>query len=313
MTQAKTAARPSRTLTGLAAALALIAPALLVQAGFARAEAPASTLKKIAETGEIRIGFSPEDFPFSYRETDGSVSGYSTELCVRVVDMLKEKLAIDRLAIAFVERTPRNRVAMLRDGEIDIECVASTNNAERRKSVAFSYPHFVTGTQFVSLKKNAINTIADLAGHTVTATSGTTNIAQLNAVNRERSLNIAVMPVETHKDAFKLVTEGRASAFVMDGILLAAMVARSADPSVYSLSSDALGWPEPYGLMLRLDDEEFRAAVNEALARIYASGEIKAIYGKWFTQPAGPAQVNLGMPMSAEIEKAFAAPADPTE
>lgn len=308
MTQATKIARSPRTLKGIAAGMALV-----LSAGLAMAEAPASTLKKIAETGEIRIGYSTEDFPFSYREADGTVSGYSTELCARVVDHLKQKLAVEKIDISFVERTPRNRVAMLRDGDIDIECVASTNNAERRKSVAFSYPHFITGTQFVSLKKNEINTIADLAGHTVTATSGTTNIAQLNAVNRERSLNIAVMPVETHKDAFKLVTEGRASAFVMDGILLAAMVARSEDPSAYSLSSDALGWPEPYGLMVRLEDEEFRGVINEALAQIYASGEITAIYEKWFTQPAGPAQINLRMPMSAEVQKAFAAPADPTD
>lgn len=292
---------------------ALTACILLISAGAVMAAAPASTLKKIAETGTIRIGYSAEDIPFSYRQPDGSVTGYSTELCVRVVNLLKEKLGLATLAIEYVERTPRNRVAMLRDGELDIECVASTNNAERRKSVAFSYSHFVTGTQFVSLKKNNLKTIDDLAGHTVAATSGTTNIGQLNTINRERGLHIAVMPVESHKDAFKLVTEGRASAFVMDGILLAAMIANADRPEDYVLSDDALGWPEPYGLMIRRDDTEFKDAVNDALLTIYKSGEIDNLYEKWFTQPIPPNGINMRLPMSSELKGAFTNPSSPQE
>ncbi len=279
----------------------------------AQGGAPASTLQRITETGTIRIGYSVEDFPFSYRDENGNVAGYSTELCVRVVDILRQELKLPAIEIAFVERNPRNRVSMLRSGELDIECVASTNNAERRKSVGFTFPHFVTGTQFVSLKASNLNTIADLAGHTVAATTGTTNIGQLNAVNRERSLNIAVMPVETHKDAFKLVTDGRASAFVMDGILLAALVAGAENPDDYAISSDALGWPEPYGLMVRIDDDEFRSAVNAALVQIYSSGEMEGLYARWCPQPIGPRGINLRLPMSAEVKKAFSQPSDPAQ
>lgn len=290
---------------------ALTALALSLSTGAGWAQAPTSTLAKITETGVIRLGYSAEDIPFSYRAPDGTVMGYSTDLCVRVVDLLKQRLGLAALAIEYVERTPRNRVAMLRDGALDIECVASTNNAERRKSVAFSYSHFVTGTQFVSLKKNNLRTMADLAGHTVVATSGTTNLGQLATANRERGLHIAVMPVETHKDAFKLVTEGRASAFVMDGILLAAMVASSERPDDYILSSDSLGWPEPYGLMVRRDDTEFRDAVNTALLEIYGSGEINAIYDKWFTKPIPPNGINMRLPMSEELRHAFLNPSIP--
>lgn len=292
---------------------ALTAVALSLSAGAGWAQAPASTLAKIVETGVIRLGYSAEDIPFSYRAPDGTVLGYSTDLCVRVVGHLKQQLGLASLAIEYVERTPRNRVAMLRDGALDIECVASTNNAERRKSVAFSYSHFVTGTQFVSLKKNNLRTMADLAGHTVVATSGTTNLGQLATANRERRLHIAVMPVETHKDAFKLVTEGRASAFVMDGILLAAMVASSEHPDDYILSSDSLGWPEPYGLMVRREDTEFRDAVNAALLEIYGSGEINAIYDKWFTKPIPPNGINMRLPMSEELRQAFSNPSIPKD
>ena len=290
--------------------LALTAFAVVVSAGNGSAGSPASTLKKIADSGVIRIGYSAEDIPFSYRTQDGTVTGYSTDLCVQVVDLLKQKLGLAALTIEYVERTPSNRVAMLRDGKFDIECVASTNNAERRKSVAFSYSHFVTGTQFVALKKSNLKTIDDLAGHTVAATSGTTNIGQLNAINRKRGLHIAVMPVESHKAAFKLVVEGRASAFVMDGILLAAMIANSGQPDDYALSSESLGSPEPYGLMIRREDKEFKDAVNAALAEIYSSGKIVAIYDKWFTMPIPPNGINMRLPLSADLRKAFDSPSD---
>ncbi|SMC98359.1 amino acid ABC transporter substrate-binding protein [Rhizobium sp. RU36D] len=294
----------------------LIASTVLAGLGFAapiHAQAPESTLQRITETGVVRIGYSAEDFPFSYRQSDGTVTGYSTELCLDVVEHIEKTVKRDDIKVEFVERTPRNRVAKLRSGEIDIECVASTNNPERRKSVSFSYPHFVTGSQYVSLKKSNLTTLSDLAGHTVTATSGTTNLGQLNTLNRERSLNIAVMPVETHKDALQLVTEGRASAFVMDGILLAALVAKSANPENYVLSTEALGWPEPYGLMMRLEDTEFKNAVNAALVDIYGSGRIEALYEKWFMQPIPPSGVNMRLPMSAELRAAFANPSEPQD
>ncbi len=287
---------------------ALTALMILASAGAGSAEAPASTLKTIADRGVIKIGYSAEDVPFSYRTPDGTVTGYSTDICVRVVDLLRQKLGLAALAIEYVERTPSNRVAMLRDGEFDIECVASTNNAERRKSVAFSYSHFVTGTQFVSLKKSNLKSIGDLAGHTIAATSGTTNIGQLNAINRARGLHIAVMPVESHAAAFKLVAEGRASAFVMDGILLAAMIAASDQPDDYTLSSDTLGHPEPYGLMIRHDDQDFKDAVNAALTEIYGSGEIEPIYNRWFTEPIPPNGINMRLPMSSELRQLFAEP-----
>ena len=283
---------------------------LACSAGAGRAEAPTSTLQAIAEKGVIRIGYGAENIPFSYKTADGQVIGYSIDLCLRVVDTLKERLNLKSIAVEFVERTPSNRVAMLRDGQFDIECVSSTNNAERRKSVAFSRSHFVAATQYLSLKESNLKSIDDLAGHTVAATSGTINIGQLNTVNRERNLHIAVLPVENHRTALKLVTEGRASAFVMDGVLLAAMVANSENPDLYALSTGILGTPEPYGFMVRHDDHEFRDAVNEALLKIFSSSEIETIYNKWFTAPIPPNGINMRMPMAAELRAAFASPSE---
>jgi glutamate/aspartate transport system substrate-binding protein len=292
---------------------ALTALALFSSPGSGWAQSPTSTLEKIGETGVIRIGYSAESMPFSYRTADGTVTGYSTELCLLIADRLKRQLGLPALAVEYVERTPSNRVAMLRDGQFDIECVASTNNAERRKSVAFSYSHFVTGTQYVSLKKNNLRTVDDLAGHTVAATSGTINIGKLNAINRERGLHIAVMPVESHHAAFKMVAEGRAAAFVMDGILLAAMIANSETPELFALSTGTLGPPEPYGLMVRRDDHEFKRSVNGALQELYASGQIEEIYNRWFMAPIAPNNINMRLPVSTELRKVFSDPASMVE
>lgn len=282
---------------------------LLASVTAASAQAPASTLDRIAETGAIRIGYSPDAAPFSYTDTDGTVLGYSIELCDRVAQMLQQQLGLSELDIVYVRRTPSDRVALLKSGDMDMECVASTNNAERRKSVAFSYPHFLTAVQFVALKEGGPRVISDLKGRTVASTSGTTVITQINTASRVQNLNIAVMPTPDHETGFDLMATGRVSAFVMDGILLSTMAANAEEPSMFALSGDAFGPPEPYGLMLRLEDEPFQEAVNAALLEIFTTGEIGPIYDKWFTQPIPPRGINLDLPMSADLQAAFAAPA----
>jgi len=147
----------------------------------------------------------------------------------------------------------------------------------------------------------------------VTSASGTVNIDQLNALNREKQLNIAVMPTKSNEDAFDLVVTGRASAFVMDGILLAAMIASTPEPSDYVLSTDTLSPPEPYGLMLQRNDPAFKTLVDETLREVFTSGEIDAIYAKWFTSPIPPNGSNLNLPMSPDLQQAFANPEEYTK
>ena len=281
---------------------------LLASVATSNGQAPASTLEHIAETGTIRIGYSPDSAPFSYLDADDTIVGYSIDLCKRVAQLLQQQLGLAELDIAYVRRTPSDRVALLKSGDIDIECVASTNNAERRASVAFSYPHFLTAVQFIALKDGGPRFVADLKGRTVASTSGTTVISKLNALSREQNLNIAVVPTPDHETGFDLMATGHVSAFVMDGILLSTMAANADDPSLYEVSSDAMGAPEPYGLMLRHDDVAFTEAVNAALFEIYTQGEIGTIYDKWFTEPIPPRGINLNLPMSNALQAAFAIP-----
>lgn len=279
----------------------------------ADAQAPASTLEHIVQTRTLRIGYSPAAAPFSYLDVDSTVIGYSIDLCLRVADRLKDQLALPELNITYVRRTPSDRVALLNSGDIDIECVASTNTAERRRSVAFSYPHFMTAVQFMALRDGGPAVFADLRGRTVVSTAGTTVIGELNAVSRARQLNIAVASTPDHDTGFNMMARGLVSAFVMDGILLSTMAANAPDPGRFQLSSDALGPPEPYGLMLRHDDEAFKNAVNAALLEIFSNGEIETIYSKWFMAPIPPRGINLNLPMSDVLRAAFAAPTAVTD
>jgi glutamate/aspartate transport system substrate-binding protein len=268
------------------------------------------TLAKIAQTKTIVIGYRADQPPFSYLDSNGAVIGYSIDLCRLIAEGVRRHLGLDELKVEYVADTPATRFVLLKAGKIDLECAATTNNAERRKLADFSYPHFMTATQFVYRRRDHIETLQDLSGHTVASTSGTVGIEQLNDFNRSDNLNIAVIPTKSNEDAFNLVVTGRASAFVTDGIMLAALVANAPDPDVYALSSDTLSKPEPYGFMLRQGDAAFKMVVNKALADIFASPDINVIYARWFTSPTPPGGRNLNLPMSTALEAAFRHPVD---
>lgn len=296
-----------RMISALALAMAIAMPAA------SAAEELTGTLAKINETGVVVIGYREAEPPFSFQDENGTVIGFSVDLCHKIVDRIRDELGREDIAVEYVVATPATRFIMVKTGMIDLECAATTNNAERRLQVDYSYPHFMTATHFVSRRADNIESVDDLAGRSVASASGTVNIDQLNAVNRSQNLNIAVMPTKSNEDAFDLVVTGRASAFVMDGILLAAMVAETPDPSVYVLSTETLSPPEPYGLLLRQGDVPFKTLVNSTLETVFTSGEIETIYAKWFTSPIPPRGTNLNLPLSPELARAFSAPAEYTQ
>jgi glutamate/aspartate transport system substrate-binding protein len=276
----------------------------------ASAQVASETLKKISETGVITLGYRVSEPPFSYQTPEGKIVGFSMDLCHVVVDAVKEHLKLKELRIDYVAATSATRFVLVKSGKIDLECAATTNNAERRKMVGFSYPHFTTATQHMTRRADQITRIEDLAGRSVAAASGTVNIDQLNAINREKQLNIGVIPTKTNSDAFELVDDGRAAAFVWDGILLAAMIAQSPDPEKFALSQETLSPPEPYGLLVRHGDEGFRSVVNAALRHVFTSPKINDIYKTWFMSPIAPDGMNLNLPMSPSLRAAFENPTD---
>ena len=262
------------------------------------------------ETGSITLGHRDSSVPFSYLDEKQQPVGYALEICQKIVDAVKQELKLDKLEAKLVPVTSATRIPLMANGTIDLECGSTTNNVERQKQVSFTNTHFLTASRFVSKKANKLDKIDDLKGKTVVSTSGTTNIKQLNEANASRNLGINILPAKDHAEAFLMVETDRAVAFVMDDILLASLVASSKEPAAYSISSDAFSQPEPYAIMLRRDDPAFKRVVDKAVGDFFKSAEGMKTYEKWFLQPIPPKGLNLNVPMSAGLKKAFQSPTD---
>ncbi|MEH3145817.1 MAG: transporter substrate-binding domain-containing protein [Methylobacterium frigidaeris] len=283
-------------------------------AGLAVAPASAQeltgTLKKIKETGQITLGYRDSSVPFSYLDGSQKPVGYAMDICHKIVEAVKADLKLDKLETRLNPVTSATRIPLIANGTVDLECGSTTNNVDRQKQVSFTNTHFLTATRFVAKKASNVSKFEDLKGKTVVSTSGTTNIRQINEYNTEKKLGITILPAKDHAEAFLMVETGRAVAFVMDDVLLASLAAGSKDPGAYMISGDALSKPEPYGIMLRKDDAPFKKVVDAATAAFYKSPEGKVTYDKWFTKPIPPRDINLNLPMSEPLQKAFAQPSD---
>ena len=278
--------------------------------GTASAEDLTGTLKSIKETGVITIGYRETSMPFSYLDDNQKPIGFAIDICYKVVDAVKKELKLDKLEVKLNPVTSSNRIPLMANGTIDIECGSTTNNAERQKQVAFTNTHFLTASRFVSKKASNLAIIDDLKGKSVVSTAGTTNIKQLTEANATRNLGVTIIPAKDNAEAFLMVETDRAVAFVMDDVLLAGLVAASKDPAAYVISKDAFSRPEPYGIMLRKDDPAFKKIVDATTSAIYTSGEGQKLYDKWFMAIIPPKGLNLNTPISAELKAEFAKPSD---
>jgi glutamate/aspartate transport system substrate-binding protein len=268
------------------------------------------TLKKIKDSGSITIGHRDASIPFSYYDDKQQPVGYAVDLCLRIVDAVKNELKLPKLDVKYQLVTSANRIPLMANGTIDLECGSTTNNLERQKQVSFTTTHFLTANRYVSKKSSNIKSIDDLKGKTIVSTSGTTNIQQATQLNTTKNMGMNIIPANGHPEAFQMVETGRALAFVMDDILLYTLVAQARTPGDYVISSDALSLPEPYGIMLRKDDPAFKKVVDNAMLQTYKSGEIAKIYDKWFLRPVPPKGINYNVPMSPQFKNLVANPSD---
>jgi glutamate/aspartate transport system substrate-binding protein len=292
-----------------AAAAATVTLALSSTSG-ALANELTGTLKKVKETGVITLGFRDSSVPFSYLDGDQKPVGYALDICRHIVDAVKVRLGLAQLEVRLNGVTSATRLPLIANGTIDLECGSTTNTFERRNQVAFTNTNFLTATRYVAKKGADLHTIDDLRGRTVVSTSGTINLRQINEANVARNLGLTILPAVDHAEAFLMVQSGRAAAFVMDDVLLASLVAAARDPGAYEISTEALSKPEPYAVMLRRDDAPFKAVADAATAKLYASPEGRKLYHRWFTQPIPPRSINLNLPMSDALSKAYARPSD---
>ena len=287
----------------------VVLAAALGLSGTAQAQT-SGTLKKIQDSGSITIGHRDASVPFSYYDDKQQPIGYAMDLCMRIVDAVKTELKMPKLDVKYQLVTSANRIPLMANGTIDLECGSTTNNLARQKEVAFTITHFLTANRYVSKKASNIKSVDDLKGKTVVSTAGTTNIKQITELNNEKKMGMNIIAANGHPEAFQMVETGRAVAFVMDDILLYTLVGQSRSPGDYVISSDALSLPEPYGIMLRRDDPAFKKVVDNAMTQTYKSGAINAIYEKWFLKPIPPRNLVLNVPMSPLFKNVVAKPTD---
>lgn len=289
------------------AAIAVLA-AVLAGCSLA-ATAQEGTLKKIKDSGSITIGHRDSSIPFSYYDQNQHPVGYAMDICYKVVDAVKVKLKTPKLKVNLLPVTSATRIPLMANGTIDLECGSTTNNAERKQQVDFGMTYYVVKYRYVAKKSAHLDKINDLKGKTVVSTSGTTDLKALNELNTSRNFGMNVLTANDHAAAFLMVESGRAAAFLMDDILLAGLVANAKKPGDFHVSSESLGL-EPYSLMLRKDDPEFKKVVDDAMIQLYKSGEIHKIYRKWFMSKIPPKGVHLNTPESDALKRVFKNPTD---
>jgi glutamate/aspartate transport system substrate-binding protein len=287
----------------------LKAAAAALACTLAAVPALAQTIDKIKQTGAITVGHRDASIPFSYYDDQQKPIGYAMDICARIVDEVKKELKMPNLEVKYQLVTSANRIPLMANGTIDLECGSTTNNLDRQKQVGFTNTHFLTANRWVAKKSSNIKTLNDLKGKTIVSTAGTTNIKQITEINAAQNLGMNIISANGHPEAFQMVETGRAVAFVMDDILLYSLAAQSRSPADYEISSIALS-VEPYGIMVRKDDAPFKKIADTATANYYKSGAINATYEKWFLKPIPPKGLNLNVPMSAPLKKALANPTD---
>ena len=268
------------------------------------------TLQKIKETGTITLGVRDSSVPFSYLDGNQKPVGYAIDICLQIVEAVKKELNLPALKVATVSVLSSNRIPLMANGTIDLECGSTTNNVDRQKQVSFTNTHYLTASKFVAKKAAHLMTIDSLKGKTIVSTSGSTNIVQLNKVNAERNLGINVLAAKDHAEGFLMVETDRAAAFVMDDVILASFIASSKDPAAYAFGDEAFSLAEPYGIMLRKDDVPFKALADKATAAFYLSPAGRTNYQKWFQSPIPPKGLNLNTTMSEALQSAYMHPSD---
>jgi glutamate/aspartate transport system substrate-binding protein len=273
--------------------LALALPALAL--------AQTSTLDKIKQSGTMTLAYRESSIPFSYLDDKAQPTGFGYEICEKVADRVKAQTGRSDMKKQYQAVTSANRIPLLQNGTIDIECGSTTNNSERGKQVAFAINYFYTGTRFLVKNGTNVNKLSDLAGKPVVSTTGTTNFQIIRRLNEEQKLGIDLLGAKDHAESALMVQTGRAVAFAMDDILLYGLRASAQNPADLAVVGEPIQ-VEPYAIMVRKDDPAFKKLVDDTLASMMKSGEFEALYKKWFQSPIPPKGINLNAPMSKELQ-----------
>lgn len=272
------------------------------------AMAHADTLKKVSDTKKIVVGVRDGSPPLSYTLGPGKFTGYHVEICQRMIGALKRKLQISELAVEYQTVTSQNRIPLVRNGTVDIECGTTTNNTARQKEVAFAPTTYVTEIRIATRVDSGIRNVSQLAGKTVATTTGSTAVPVLRKLKRA-NLEFKEQFGKDHGEAFLLLESGRADAMVIDDNILAGLISMSKNPADFHLTGETLA-VEPIAIMIRKDDPAFKSFVDEQITSMMKSGDITQLYDKWFLQPIPPTGTKVGLKMSDTLKELMAKPND---
>jgi glutamate/aspartate transport system substrate-binding protein len=264
-----------------------------------------ATMDKIKSSGAVTMGVRESSIPMSYTTGDSRFDGYHVEICRMILGDIKDKLGLSTLRINYQPVTSQNRVPLVQNGTVDIECGTTTNSANRAKDVGFANTLYVEEVRIAVKANSGINSISQLTGKKVATTTGTTSVQLLRKHEKANGVNFDEVFGKDHADSFLLLESGRADAFVMDGSILAGNIANSKNPKDYKIVGEVLA-TEPIAIMVRKDDPEFKAAVNAAIAKIVANGNMPKLWNKWFLAPIPPKNIVVGLELSPATKNAWA-------
>jgi glutamate/aspartate transport system substrate-binding protein len=273
------------------------------------AQAASQTLEKIRASGKLTLGYRETSIPFAYLGGDEKPVGLSLDLCAAVADKVKLDLKLDKLEVAYVAVNASNRIPLLQNGTIDVECGSTTNTLDRQKQVAFSVATYVTSPRWLVLADSGISDAKDLQGKTAVITQGSLNFGVGQKVIADGKLGMTVVQGKDQGESILILRTGRAAAWFEDDILIAGLVATSPNPKAFRFLPSTYP-PSYYGLMLPKDDPEFKALVDGVIKAMMASGEFAKIYDKWFMSAIPPNGHNLALPMSEAMKARVASPSD---
>jgi len=286
----------------------LLAVTAVLAASTAMAQT-ADTLKKIKDTGTVTMGVRESSGALSYTLGDGKFVGYHVEICQKVLGDIQKQLGLAKLDIKYQPVTSQNRIPLVQNGTVDIECGSTTNNAARQKDVAFAVTTFVEEVRIAVKANSGIASVAQLNGKKVATTTGTTSVQTLRKNERANGIDFEQVYGKDHADSFLLLESGRADAFVMDGAILAGNIAKAKNPADFKIVGEVLS-VEPIAIMIRKDDPAFKKAVDDSLKAMMKSGEVAKLWTKWFEQPIPPANTKVGMPANENTKVVWANPND---
>jgi len=287
----------------------LVLAAALVAVGAPVRAQVSDTLKRIAETGTISLGHRESSVPFSYYDNKKQVIGYSHDLMLKVLDSIKAELKLPALTIRLVPVTAQNRIPLVQNGSVDLECGSTSHNAERERQVGFSVSIFVIGTRLMTKRDSGIRDFPDLAGHKVVVTSGTTSERLLRLFNERIGDKVTIIMARDHGESFQALEAGHAHAFMLDDALLYGERAKAQQPEEWVVVGTPMS-SEAYGCMMRRGDLAFKKVVDRALSHLMTSGEALKIYSKWFQRPIPPRGLNLNWPPPNALLELYRAPHD---